>query len=51
MPSSIKNYAIDYNGDGKIDPHSSLEDFLSHKLFKKIDDKNLKIKRNYKRNW
>ena len=26
MPSSIKNYAIDYNSDGKIDLYTSLED-------------------------
>ena len=26
MPSSIKNYAIDYNKDGKIDLYESLED-------------------------
>ena len=26
MPSSIKNYALDYNNDGKIDLYSSLED-------------------------
>ena len=26
MPSSIKNYAIDYNKDGKIDLYTSLED-------------------------
>ena len=26
MPSSIKNYAIDYNNDGKIDLYTSLED-------------------------
>ena len=26
MPSSIKNYAIDYNKDGKIDLYDSLED-------------------------
>ena len=33
MPSSIKNYAIDYNKDGKIDLYESLE--LSSKLFEK----------------
>ncbi len=26
MPSSIKNYALDYNNDGKIDLYSSLDD-------------------------
>ena len=26
MPSTIKNYAIDYNKDGKIDLYTSLED-------------------------
>ena len=50
MPSSIKNYAIDYNGDGKIDLYSSLEDSFASaaNYLKKIGwDKNpwgLKVK-------
>jgi len=50
MPSSIKNYAIDYNRDGKIDLYTSLEDSFASaaNYLKKIGwDKNpwgLKVK-------
>ena len=50
MPSSIKNYAIDYNKDGKIDLYTSLEDSFASaaNYLKKIGwDKNpwgLKVK-------
>ena len=50
MPSSIKNYAIDYNRDGKIDLYTSLEDSFAsaaHYLNKIGWDKNpwgLKVK-------
>ena len=50
MPSSIKNYALDYNKDGKIDLYTSLEDSFASaaNYLKKIGwDKNpwgLKVK-------
>ena len=56
MPSSIKNYALDYNKDGKIDLYTSLEDSFASaaNYLKKIGwDENpwgVKVKLNTKLN-